>query len=135
MTNSLRLQDSGDRRHLPAPFWCLAPELPPSLLGQNVILGPPVILCSSPFATDQFSSLQPLEGNKQGTALTRNTSLPICSMRTATPYPCMGSGSSVFRISISSVPCTRSLDLSAINPLPLRIKRKDTLLPLTVKRR
>src|SRR5271170_3020318 len=67
MTNSLRLQDSGDRRHLPAPFWCLAPELPPSLLGQNVILGPPVILCSSPFATDQFSSLQPLEGNKQGT--------------------------------------------------------------------
>jgi hypothetical protein len=59
-------------------------------------------------------------------ALTRKTPLLICSMRSAIPYPCMGSRATVLRMSMSSVPWTRSLDLSAINPLLLTIKRKNS---------
>src|SRR5882762_2799103 len=41
-------------------------------------------------------------------------------MRIAIPYPCIGCSSSVFRISMSSVPCTSPLALSAIRiPAPL----------------
>src|ERR1700751_2426768 len=47
-------------------------------------------------------------------------------MRSAIPYPCMGSRATVLRMSMSSVPWTRSLDLSAINPLPLTIKGKNS---------
>src|SRR6266404_1402055 len=35
-------------------------------------------------------------------------------MRIAIPYPCIGCSSSVFRISMSSVPCTNPLALSAM---------------------
>src|SRR6476660_7186021 len=35
-------------------------------------------------------------------------------MRCAMPQPCIGSSCSVFRISMSSVPCTNPVDLSAI---------------------
>src|SRR5437660_12832211 len=51
-------------------------------------------------------------------ALRRKTPLLICSSRTAIPYPCMGSSASVFRMSMSRVPWTSSLDLSAIGTLP-----------------
>jgi hypothetical protein len=68
--------------------------------------------------------------------LTRKTPLLICSMRTAIPYPCMGSSASVLRMSMSSAPWTRSPDLSAIWRIPLTIKRKNTPpLHLIVKRR
>src|ERR1700686_5519120 len=46
---------------------------------------------------------------------TWNTPLLICSMRIAIPYPCIGCSSSVFKISMSSVPCTNPLALSVIN--------------------
>src|SRR5438309_7648117 len=49
----------------------------------------------------------------------------------------MGSSASVFRMSMSRVPWTRSPDLSPIDAFLLRIKWKDTPLPLLliVKRR
>src|SRR5256885_1034560 len=52
-------------------------------------------------------------------AFRRKTPLLICSIRTEIPYPCIGSSANVFRMSISSVPWTRSLGLSGINLLPL----------------
>src|SRR5437763_10911235 len=67
-------------------------------------------------------------------AFRRKTPLLICSIRTEIPYPCVGSSANVFRMSISSVPWTRSLGLSGIN-LPLGYQEEHTLLPLVVKRR
>src|SRR5437762_1559714 len=49
-------------------------------------------------------------------AFRRKTPLLICSIRTEIPYPCIGSSANVFRMSISSVPWTRSLGLSGIKP-------------------
>src|SRR6266550_896663 len=51
-------------------------------------------------------------------ALRRKTPLLICSIRTEIPYPCVGSSANVFRMSISSVPWTRSLGLSDIRRSP-----------------
>src|SRR5258706_16074693 len=68
-------------------------------------------------------------------AFRRKTPLLICSIRTEIPYPCVGSSADVFRMSISSVPWTRSLGLSGINLLPLGYQEEDTLLLLVVKRR
>src|SRR5690348_5139924 len=57
-------------------------------------------------------------------ALRLKTPLLICSIRTEIPYPCMGSSVNVFRMSISSVPWTRSLGLSGIKSFyPLATKR------------
>src|SRR5438552_9864720 len=67
-------------------------------------------------------------------AFRRKTPLLICSIRTEIPYPCIGSSANVFRMSISSVPWTRSLGLSAIKTLPLDYQEEHTLLPLVVKR-
>src|SRR6266436_9209305 len=67
-------------------------------------------------------------------ALRRKTPLLICSIRTEIPYPCIGSSANVFRMSISSVPWTRSLGLSAIKTLPLGYQEEHTLLPMVVKR-
>src|SRR5437773_4104650 len=50
-------------------------------------------------------------------AFRRKTPLLICSIRTEIPYPCVGSSANVFRMSISSVPWTRSLGLSGMNLL------------------
>src|SRR5260370_38588186 len=66
-------------------------------------------------------------------AFRRKTPLLICSIRTEIPYPCVGSSANVFRMSISSVPWTRSLGLSGIN-LPLGYQEEHTLLLLVVKR-
>src|SRR5260370_11528944 len=68
-------------------------------------------------------------------ALGRKTPLLVCSMRTEIPYPCIGSRASVFRMSISSVPWTRSLGLSCIRILPPGYQEEHTLLLLVVKRR
>src|ERR1700747_231928 len=68
-------------------------------------------------------------------AFRRKTPLLICSIRTEIPYPCIGSSANVFRMSISSVPWTRSLGLSGINLLPLGYQEEDTLLLLVVNRR
>src|SRR5882724_3382462 len=51
-------------------------------------------------------------------AFRRKTPLLICSIRTEIPYPCIGSSANVFRMSISSVPWTRSLGLSDIRRSP-----------------
>src|SRR6266513_5518516 len=48
----------------------------------------------------------------------QKTPLLICSIRTEIPYPCIGSSANVFRMSISSVPWTRSLGLSGIKIVP-----------------
>src|SRR5438034_2255476 len=58
-------------------------------------------------------------------AFRRKTPLLICSIRTEIPYPCVGSSANVFRMSISSVPWTRSLGLSGIN-LPLGYQGEHT---------
>src|SRR5438034_1759426 len=63
-------------------------------------------------------------------AFRRKTPLLICSIRTEIPYPCIGSSANVFRMSISSVPWTRSLGLSGINLLPLGYQEEHTLLLL-----
>src|SRR5258708_24449099 len=55
------------------------------------------------------------------------TPLLICSIRTEIPYPCVGSSANVFRMSISSVPWTRSLGLSGINLVPLGYQGEHTL--------
>src|SRR5215472_5223599 len=69
-------------------------------------------------------------------AFRRKTPLLICSMRTEIPYPCVGSRANVFRMSISRVPWTRSLGLSAINVLPLGCQEEHTpALLLVVKGR
>src|SRR6266853_4252345 len=68
-------------------------------------------------------------------AFRRKTPLLICSIRTEIPYPCIGSSANVFRMSISSVPWTRSLGLSGINLLSLGYQEEHTLLLLVVKRR
>src|SRR5689334_22118037 len=68
-------------------------------------------------------------------ALSRKTPLLICSIRTEIPYPCVGSSANVFRMSISSVPWTRSLGLSDIKILPPGYQEEHTLLLLVVKRR
>src|SRR6266404_5442548 len=64
-----RLQDSGDRRHLPSPFPCFAVEPLSPLVCQDVILCAPAILGGFPFASDQSISLQPLKGNKERTCI------------------------------------------------------------------
>src|SRR5437667_6163725 len=64
-----RLQDSGDRRHLPSPFSCFAVEPLSPLLCQGVILCAPAVLGGFPFASDQPISLQPLKGHKQRTCI------------------------------------------------------------------
>src|SRR5947208_16871012 len=66
-------------------------------------------------------------------AFRRKTPLLICSIRTEIPYPCIGSSANVFRMSISSVPWTRSLGLSGINLIPLGYQEEHTLLLLVVK--
>src|SRR5258706_13625524 len=68
-------------------------------------------------------------------AFRRKTPLLICSIRTEIPYPCIGSSANVFRMSISSVPWTRSLGLSGINLIPLGYQEEHTPLLLVVKRR
>src|SRR5437879_935065 len=68
-------------------------------------------------------------------AFRRKTPLLICSIRTEIPYPCIGSSANVFRMSISSVPWTRSLGLSAIKTVPLDNQEENTPLILFVKRR
>src|SRR6266403_651787 len=68
-------------------------------------------------------------------ALRRKTPLLICSIRTEIPYPCIGSRANVLRMSISSVPWTRSLGLSGINLLPLGYQEEHTPLLLVVKRK
>src|SRR5205807_5042382 len=68
-------------------------------------------------------------------AFRRKTPLLICSIRTEIPYPCIGSSANVFRMSISSVPWTRSLGLSDINLIPLGYQEEHTPLLLVVKRR
>src|SRR5437879_3560143 len=68
-------------------------------------------------------------------AFRRKTPLLICSIRTEIPYPCIGSSANVFRMSISSVPWTRSLGLSGIKMLPSGYQEEHTLLLLVVKRR
>src|SRR6266480_1249762 len=68
-------------------------------------------------------------------AFRRKTPLLICSIRTEIPYPCIGSSANVFRMSISSVPWTRSLGLSGINLLPLGYQEEHTPFLLVVKRR
>src|SRR5882672_1728 len=68
-------------------------------------------------------------------AFRRKTPLLICSIRTEIPYPCIGSSANVFRMSISSVPWTRSLGLSGMNLIPLGYQEEHTLLLLVVKRK
>src|SRR2546430_1022979 len=68
-------------------------------------------------------------------AFRRKTPLLICSIRTEIPYPCIDSSANVFRMSMSSVPWTRSLGLSGINHLPLGYQEEHTLLLMVVKRR
>src|SRR5437016_3533047 len=70
-----RLQDSGDRRHLPPPFSCFAVEPLSSLLGQGVVLCAPAVLGGFPFASDQSISLQPLKGHKQRTCIETENAL------------------------------------------------------------
>src|SRR6267142_5523585 len=60
-------------------------------------------------------------------AFRRKTPLLICSIRTEIPYPCVGASANVFRMSMSSVPWTRSLGLSGINLLPLGYQGEHTL--------
>jgi hypothetical protein len=88
-----------------------------------------------PFASDQPRSWQPLKGDKQRTCIETENALAHLFERTAIRYPCMGSSASVFRMSMSRVPSTRSLGWSALDPFPMRIKRKNTPLLLIVKRR
>src|SRR5580693_1524458 len=66
-------------------------------------------------------------------AFRRKTPSLTCSIRTEIPYPCIGSRANVFRMSISSVPWTRSLGLSAIKVLPLGKQEENTPLILFVK--
>src|SRR5260370_39970115 len=68
-------------------------------------------------------------------ALRRKTPLLICSIRTEIPYPWVGSSASVFRMSMSSVPWTRSLGLSGIEIVPPGHQEEHTLLLLVVKRK
>src|SRR5437016_3815273 len=68
-------------------------------------------------------------------AFRRKTPLLICSIRTEIPYPCIGSSANAFRMSISSVPWTRSLGLSGIKLLPPGYQEEHTLFLLVVKRR
>src|SRR6267378_1071249 len=68
-------------------------------------------------------------------AFRRKTPLLICSIRTEIPYPWIGSSANVFRMSISSVPWTRSLGLSGINLIPLGYQEEHTLLLLVVMRK
>src|SRR6266850_6034905 len=75
MVRLQRLQDSGDRRHLPSPFSCFAVEPLSSLVCQNVILCAPAILGGFPFASDQPRSLQPLKGDKQRTCIEAESAL------------------------------------------------------------
>src|SRR5437667_4938186 len=70
-----RLQDSGDRRHLPSPFSRFAVEPLSSLLGQGVILCTPAVLGRFPFAFDQSIPLQPLKGHKQRTCIETENAL------------------------------------------------------------
>src|SRR5437660_1104970 len=70
-----RLQDSGDRRHLPSPFSRFAVEPLSSLLGQGVVLCAPAVLGRFPFALDQSIPLQPLKSDKQRTCIESENAL------------------------------------------------------------
>src|SRR5260370_29611940 len=52
-----RLQDSGDRRHLPSPFSRFVIESLTPLLCQSVVLRSPIVLGWLPFTPDQPVSL------------------------------------------------------------------------------
>jgi hypothetical protein len=130
MSGLLRLQDSGNRGNLPAPFPRFATEPLSSLFCQNVVLCRPAVLGGFPFASNQSCSLQALERHKQRTRIHMEHTLAlICSMRIATPYPCTGSSASVFKMSMSKVPCTRSLGLSGMKTLPLDQELDEELRP------
>jgi hypothetical protein len=75
MARLRRLQDSGDGRHLPAPFSCFAVESLSSLVCQGVVLCAPAVLCGFPFASDQSRSLEPLKGDKEGTCVEAENAL------------------------------------------------------------
>src|SRR6266516_991128 len=62
-------------------------------------------------------------------ALRRKTPLLICSIRTEIPYPCIGSRASVLRMSMSSVPWTRSLGLSAMGRIPPEVQEEGYISP------
>ena len=57
MVRLRRLQDPGDRRHLPSPFSRFAVEPLSSLICQDVVFCSPAILGGFPFASDQPRSL------------------------------------------------------------------------------
>jgi hypothetical protein len=78
--------------------------------------------------------LQSLKGDKQRTRIEAENALTHLFEPDGIPYPCVGWSASVFRMSMSRVPWTRSLGLSVIDAFLLRIKKK-TLLLLTVNRR
>src|SRR5690606_26044447 len=67
--------------------------------------------------------------------LTRNTSWLICSIRCASPQPCIGPSDSAFSTSISSVPWSSSCCRSAITPLLQAFWRRLPALLQIVKRR
>jgi len=127
MSGLLRLQNSGNRRCLPAPFSRFAVQPLSSLLRQSVVLSSPAVLGGFPLASDRPGSLQALERHKQRTRIHMEHAVADPFDADATPYPCMGSSASVFKMSMSSVPCTRSLGLSAMKTLPPEKQRENTL--------
>src|SRR5204863_5254402 len=97
--------------------------------------GPLLFSIGFPSALRQPSLSSRSKARNNQPAFRRKTPLLICSIRTEIPYPCIGSSANVFRMSISSVPWTRSLGLSGINLIPLGYQEEHTLLLLVVNRR
>jgi hypothetical protein len=105
------LQNPRDRRHLPAPFSRLAAEpLSPSF-GKSAVFCSPTVLRLLPLCLDQSSPVEPLNSEKQPACVEANNALAHLFDSNGNAVP-VHSSAKVFRISISSVPWTRSLGLS-----------------------
>jgi hypothetical protein len=134
MSGLLRLQNSGNRHCLPAPFSRFAVQPLSSMLRQSVVLSSPAVLGGFPLASDRPGSLQALERHKQRTRIHMEHAVADLFDADGNSISVHGLQRQRFQMSMSSVPCTRSLGLSAMKTLPPEKQRENTPFILIVKR-
>src|SRR5947209_13124923 len=115
------LQNSSNCRGLPAPLARLALQLLSSRFRQPVVFRAPVVLRGAPIAFEQPIALQPAEGGKQGARVHLKDAPADLLDAQGDSVPVHRLEASVFRMSMSSVPCTSVVGFSAKGLLLLMI--------------
>ncbi len=101
-----RPHDAPDRLDHPLPLRRFPHELAAARLGEGVELRPPIDVRATPRAGDPAPLDQPVEGRVERSWSTCRTSLEVRSMVVAIWWPCAGPCRSVWRMSMSRVPCS-----------------------------